>query len=606
MPDLTLTTPPGFLDLADSNLIHDKPSLGYHLAAISNNAAFGVVRLECFSTLQKNGDVVPIPKSLIDGYVYQRSELMYIWTPVNTGNPTTQWASDGPPYTMWYGAWFVDQLTGKVSCAVGYRGNQDHTDRQANTSDSTLQVWTIAQRGLTSLIMAASPYYFDHVDSEYVQDAPLTQLLLTDMNNSAKMGIVATEVIYMGEFVHGDSVGKPLSPIDGYLYEYGEVHFATSPRWTANGGSVMTIPPLTQGQLDDWSFQVSSTGAVTCQVDYESNGRHTYNLGRLAVFAFCQRAHVRLTVLGTTQPWNATTANTANYPNFVPNGTTSIVVPIPFVAGDSVQIAASVLTIGTPPNNADPPGHSYVGTYPGGFPVQYVAGATSSGPIRYMGLMGAWCDAAGNVVQPIAVGNGATLTCPIGATQLQLGINDDLLSDNSGSLRVSLTKQASAAAPSFVELDSAKFTPGTTVRASTMKAIEKNIRAAMLTPEFFVGNYADGATIPVPTSPVDGYVYARSELQYIFDWKNTGPGVFTTDRSVLLSASVDSSGVVHINNYRFPSGASNWVLEHNGTINVVVFGKRQLTQAISAPPSVQPVTGTTADDSGGSITVNGV
>jgi hypothetical protein len=602
---LTLSNIPGFADLPDSVLAAERNVISAHLRHVSDNAAFGVVRLEVFTGLYHHGDTVILPTSPVDGYNYVRSELLYLWTPVNTGNAATQWATDGPPWTMWYGAWLVDQTSGKVSCTVGYRGNQDHTDRQASTNDTTLQVWTIAQRGLTTLTMAHNPYYVDHVDTEFVQDAPVRQGLVTDMNNSAKMSTAATEVIYMGEFVHGDSVGHPISPIDGYVYDYAEVIFQTSPRWTANGGSVMTIPPLSQGQLDDWSFQASSAG-VTCQVEYESNGRHSYNLGRVAVFAFCQRGHVRVTVPGTAQPWNTTTANTANYPNFVPNGTTAIVVPMPLVAGDSIQLSASVLTIGIPPNDADPLGHSYLSSYPGGFPVQYVAGATIAGPIRYMGLMGAFTDAAGNVVQPIAIGNGGTFTCPVGATQLLLGINDSLLSDNSGSLRVVVTKQAAAPAPSFVELDISTFNPGSTLRASTLNRVQKNIRAAMLTPEFFVGTYANGATIPVPTSPVDGYTYARSELQYIFDWHTTGPGAFTSSRAVLFSASVDSSGVVHLSDYRFPSGASNWDLEHNGTIRVVVFGKRQLTQELAVPADTQPVGGTVSDQADGAILINGV
>jgi hypothetical protein len=54
---------------------------------------------------------------------------------------------------MWYGAWKVDQATGKVFSEIGYRGNQDHTDRQATSNDGIIQVFTIAQRQKTNLLL---------------------------------------------------------------------------------------------------------------------------------------------------------------------------------------------------------------------------------------------------------------------------------------------------------------------------------------------------------------------------------------------------------------------------------------------------------------------
>jgi hypothetical protein len=49
-------------------------------------------------------------------------------------------------------------------------------------------------------------------------------------------------------------------------------------------------------------------------------------------------------------------------------------------------------------------------------------------------LCGVWTDSSGNVVQAVWIGNGpALLTCPVGACQLQLGVNDDHYADNSGS-----------------------------------------------------------------------------------------------------------------------------------------------------------------------------
>ncbi len=56
-------------------------------------------------------------------------------------------------------------------------------------------------------------------------------------------------------------------------------------------------------------------------------------------------------------------------------------------------------------------------------------------------LMGVFTDASGSIVgTPFEVGNGPTaVAIPVGATQLQLGFNDDLFADNTGSLRVQVS-----------------------------------------------------------------------------------------------------------------------------------------------------------------------
>src|SRR5262249_28790786 len=143
---LTLNQVPGFSDLPDAAIAAEKIAIGLHMARISNNAAFGMVRLETFVGVYQHADTVPAPVSDIDGYQYQRSELNYYWVPANTGNPKTGFATYAPPWTMWYVDVKVDQATGVVFSEVGYRGNSDHPDRQAKTNDGLILVVTIAQR----------------------------------------------------------------------------------------------------------------------------------------------------------------------------------------------------------------------------------------------------------------------------------------------------------------------------------------------------------------------------------------------------------------------------------------------------------------------------
>jgi hypothetical protein len=62
-------------------------------------------------------------------------------------------------------------------------------------------------------------------------------------------------------------------------------------------------------------------------------------------------------------------------------------------------------------------------------------------PIYLSELVGTFANSSGAIIgTPFSVGDGPTmLTVPSGATQLQLGINDDIYSDNSGSLVVRIS-----------------------------------------------------------------------------------------------------------------------------------------------------------------------
>jgi hypothetical protein len=628
---LAFNNPHGFSDLADSALVAGQPASGLAIGKISDNSAFGLTRLEVFKGVYKHGDTVQLPTSPIDGYNYPRSELIYCWSVQTTGNPQTNWATNGPPWTLWYGAWSVNQATGVVSCSIGYRGNSDHSDRQLSTNDSLLDVTVFAQRGLSSISMAAIPAYVEHKAAEFVTDAALTQKIAQELNRNAKFSVVKAEAIYMGTFPNGGQVPRPTSPVDGYVYNWGEVQFVTSPFWTGDDDGLghFQTPAISKGQLQDWNFKVDGKGLVSCQVTYQLATATAYNIGRVQVVAFCQRKK----------------------------------------------------------------------TFAG-----------------LMGVVGAWCDASGNVIQPIEVGYGGTFTCPVGATKLQLGINDDALADDTGTAWTYVVNQtgstSSSATPSvgptippwvftgginsafpygltgggspvvvaltfvagdvatitwtgggpqkfsavsqnqttpdgtnnvgtfqtgtsatagtngtgfptrwtgiplpaanptpaFSEQDSAIYMPGSTLRASSMLQLNKNVNDAIMTPEVFVSSAVNGTTLAAPVSMTDGYVYSYGEVTFIWDWFNTGnPADFSpTDRLVLASASINpATGAVSINMYRLQSGASNWDLQHNGTMKVWMFCRRNVTAATVVAPVVVASNGS-ADDSSGAITVNGV
>lgn len=71
----------------------------------------------------------------------------------------------------------------------------------------------------------------------------------------------------------------------------------------------------------------------------------------------------------------------------------------------------------------------------------YYAGESPSHIIYTGELLGTFANSSGTIVgNPFALGDGPTdLTVPTGATQLQLGVNDNLYSDNAGSWNIGVT-----------------------------------------------------------------------------------------------------------------------------------------------------------------------
>src|SRR2546430_6732076 len=116
---LTLQTPPGFSDLADSVLAANQPAFAIDLAKIYSNGAFGMVRPEIFQGIYKPGDTVALPVSDRDGYAYSRDELLYFWTVSNSANFGTGWLSALD--SLFFCEWLVDQSTGVVSSDEWYR-----------------------------------------------------------------------------------------------------------------------------------------------------------------------------------------------------------------------------------------------------------------------------------------------------------------------------------------------------------------------------------------------------------------------------------------------------------------------------------------------------
>jgi len=115
-----------------------------------------------------------------------------------------------------------------------------------------------------------------------------------------------------------------------------------------------------------------------------------------------------------------------------------------YVNGDTNTVVSGTAPLATTATAA-----SAVGTYPitfstkslvaSNYSFNYISGkltvtaAPSAANLGLAGLVGAFTDSNGSVIEPIAIGAFASVfVVPSGATQLQLGINDDIFYDNKG------------------------------------------------------------------------------------------------------------------------------------------------------------------------------
>lgn len=157
----------------------------------------------------------------------------------------------------------------------------------------------------------------------------------------------------------------------------------------------------------------------------------------------------------------------------------------------------------------------------------------------------------------------------------------------------------------FAEIDVSDLFPGKTLRNSVVAQINSNILEGTFSPEIFAPvTKTNGQTVALPTSAVDGYVYKREELQYLWWWANTGPessGI----RLPLCRADVDqTTGLVTIVVWRLPGGHPP-VLSNDGSIVVVVVGSRERQHpAISATSEAPPDDMKPADEIKGSIVLS--
>jgi hypothetical protein len=170
---------------------------------------------------------------------------------------------------------------------------------------------------------------------------------------------------------------------------------------------------------------------------------------------------LQATVAGTDQPWNFTPGGlNTNFQYGINDGTGPLVLSaadgFSFAPGGSftVTYVSGLVSAGPgfyPFVDANGDTQSVFNNNPGSSgkvaPSFYMDPATY--PIYLVELVGTFANSSGAIVgTPFALGDGpTTITVPTGATQLQLGVNDDIYHDNAGSFTVDVSGPAFASVP---------------------------------------------------------------------------------------------------------------------------------------------------------------
>jgi hypothetical protein len=638
---ITLETPPGFSPVDETKLMAGNILHAITMDQISLNGEFGMVRPEFFYTLQVDGDTVPLPVSPIDGYNYSQDELYYLWTPLTTFDASTGWPSQTG--ILFYCEWNIDQLTGIVTCKEYYHPDGNTPVNQS--SDGQLLVLTVGQRARSALGLTVPPSLATIPFADIGTDKPTTQLLMQTLAANSKFAAVKAEVIYMGEFVDGQVVPQAISPEDGYVYSYQEICFMSCWKWTTQQGAFSPPPMATANggdadggwsQLNELQASVSSVGIVNCQVFFQNHGAIDPSqspnggvaFGRLVVFAFCQRS--KGPSFGIPALPNTNGLQSGSETLFI-----KVVAPRTITGGLSIVLSAG--TTGLTISKA-----CIKTTLTGSTTVTSTTGLTFSGSSSATVAAGAQLrsDVLSNFTMDdahdyyiLVVFNGgyswvnlntglATANTPlidyVSGDQSSVTTIPGLVSSNvwdvvSGIL-FNITDASEA--DNFQEIPFNNFAPGQPLLASAVKQIAYNVQEGCYATEFFgPTNHVNTDIVPVPTSPIDGYVYSRSELFYVWNWHDTGTAA---TRLFGFGAAISANGEVATYVWHCPTGGpptsygSGGSEPADGSIDVLVIACRTKLNPQGGSGGVAATSGTPPTDvaslafgGSGGFTVNG-
>ncbi len=180
----------------------------------------------------------------------------------------------------------------------------------------------------------------------------------------------------------------------------------------------------------------------------------TLSASLMALSGGAQALTVNTTVNATSNPWDITTYQAGTYGISGSTGPTSVSSSgLDFSAGSvfNIEYLSGSISLGVHPSLAvtDINGiSSQWGGTSAGYSGEFFPSNSIGSSVLLGALVGTFADSGGNIVgNPFAVGTGPVFVAPAGATQLLLGINDDIFGDNSGAFQVAVTQADLSAVP---------------------------------------------------------------------------------------------------------------------------------------------------------------
>lgn len=483
-----------------------------------------------------------------------------------------------------------------------------------------------------ALTLSEPPGFCDLDDQVLAQENTAYAIHAGRIGKNSEFGVDRLE-IFTAIYLNGETVAPPTSLVDGYNYSLAECVFFWNLRNTASaqrGGNnpvVLTDPagnisttgwmsPATLGQ-SLWFLNVNvqqydrsqsadspwnqKAGLVNCEEWYRRSGDDSQKIrtndGIVQVWIIGQRlknqlqevasptwANIDETQIAQDKPWRMDLAQQLNENAKFSVLNTEVFYLGEYVNGDTVSLTAAL---------------SQVDSY------QY-----SVEECKFMHAW-RWTARADSYLQPRdSLGQMGPFSCTVdesGAVSIYVDFIDDggALEQHPEFGRVAVFGFCTRAdgptaitptADQFRQLDDNFFAPGEALRASTVLAIKRNIDQAVLTPEYFGPTlYGNGETVALPTSPVDGYVYSREELMYVYTWDNTLNQTGNNLRLPFFAGKIDqATGVASLAVFRLPPGGP-YVDDNNSLakfkVLVVAFRGAELPELIDVPvnpPEDQP------------------
>jgi hypothetical protein len=439
------------------------------------------------------------------------------------------------------------------------------------------------------------PGYTDLSNTALVANNPAFGIHVEAISANAAFGKVRTEIFHSLHF-HGDTVPTPVSPIDKYVYSRDECIYFYNIAVSTNKDSGWI--QIGSGSLwfTNW-FVDQSTGQVTSLEWYRNGGsggaRTETNDGQIIVYTIAHRQRTTLLMsgiptlsaisdadCGIDKPWTQALAQGLNG-----NAKFSVNNHEIFYCGEYTD--GTVIPLSKVISEDD--GYTY-----------------GYSECRFLGFW-RWTTIGSALTQPpenaAFLGPFAWAIDPDGTVHMYMerisNDGDDNIAAGYGRMSV-MAFCTRAATPTtegtlangFAEVDEGSFVPGSTLRASSVLQIKKNIDEAILTPEFFgVYEYANGDTVSTPVSPVDGYAYSRDELTYVWAWNAIRPNIGGNVRLPIFYGGVNqTTGQVSLTTWRL---TSHYIDDDNSLsrIKMVIVARRN-----GHPKSTLTVTPTPPSD----------